>query len=399
MSPSGCVGRSKEFYRTREGISMQRNKKRVLVGMSGGLDSSVTAAMLVREGYEVIGITIKTYKYEDVGGNVGNDSSCCSLDGINDARRVAMMLGIPHYVVDFTEIFKAKIIDDFVDTYMDGETPNPCVRCNRYIKFGEMLRKADSLGAEYIAMGHYASIRYDEQQARWLVARGNDPNKDQSYMLWGLTQESLARTLFPLAGFVKERSRDLAREWGLPIAEKGESYEICFVADNDYRRFLRDNAKRHGIDGLAGGEIVRDGEVLGSHNGYPFYTVGQRKGLGLSNPDPLYVLDVIPSSNTVVVGSEGELDHNMLTADSVNLIKFGQLREPMEFTAKIRYKDPGARAMCSVDPATGMLVVRFAETRRAIAPGQSVVLYDGDDVVGGGVIKTRAFVESPYPNC
>lgn len=363
---------------------MKRNPNRVIVGMSGGVDSSVVAALLVEQGYEVIGITIKTYRYEDVGGNVGNDSSCCSLDGINDARRVCMKLGIPHYVVDFSEAFREHVIDYFIDDYMEGNTPNPCVKCNRTIKWREMLKKADALGAEYIATGHYAHIRRDEETGRYYLSRGQDTKKDQSYALWAVEQELLARTLFPLAGYVKEESRQEALRHGLSIASKGESYEICFIPDNNYGRFLRDNAEE--ATTLEGGDIVLDGKVIGKHQGFPFYTVGQRKGLGVSHHEPLFVLNVLPDSNTVEVGTADKLLHRGLVAHTVNMMKYSSLPEPVELTVKIRYKDEGAPAVCSTLP-DGTLRIEFAEPRRAITPGQSVVLYEGDDVVGGGIIE------------
>ncbi len=356
--------------------------------MSGGVDSSVAAALLVEQGYEVIGITMKTYRYEDVGGNVGNDSSCCSLDGINDARRVAMKLGFPHYVVDFSERFKHDVIDYFVQDYMEGRTPNPCVKCNRHVKWDEMLRKADALGAQWIATGHYAHIRYDDAAERYMLSRGTDRRKDQSYALWGLTQESLSRTLFPLSGFTKDRSRAEAERFGLDIAAKAESYEICFIPDNDYNRFLRDMVP--GLDTkVKGGDIVLDGEKVGTHDGFPFYTVGQRRGLGLSHPEPLYVLNVLPQSNQLLVGTEEKLLSNELIARELNLIKLAELKGEQEFTVKIRYKDEGSPALCSLLP-DGRLLIRFHDARRAITPGQSVVLYDGDDVVGGGIIDDAA---------
>lgn len=357
----------------------------VLVGMSGGLDSSVAAGLLVAQGYNVVGITIKTYRYEDVGGNVGSDTSCCSLDGINDARRVAATLGIPHYVYDFTERFKDEVIDYFVDAYLSGDTPNPCVMCNRTIKWGEMLRRADALGAEFVATGHYARISTHPENGRRVLSRGLDMAKDQSYALWGLTQESLQRTLFPLADFTKPESRRLASEMGLAIAGKKESYEICFIPDNDYNRFLKENVP--GLEErVEHGEVVRDGEVIGEHTGYPFYTVGQRRGLGLTSSDPLYVINIDPVANRVEVGTADELLHRGLRAERVNMIKYPELHEPMRLTAKIRYKDEGATALCWTNES-GELEVVFDEPRRAITRGQSVVLYEGDDVVCGGVIS------------
>jgi tRNA-uridine 2-sulfurtransferase len=358
---------------------------RVIVGMSGGLDSSVAAALLLEQGYEVIGVTIKTYNYEDVGGNVGSETSCCSLDGINDARRVAARLGIPHYVYDFTVPFGAEIIDYFTDAYLAGETPNPCVMCNRKIKWAEMLRRADAIGADFIATGHYARVRHDAGRDRWLLSRGNDPDKDQSYALWGLTQESLARTIFPLAEMTKPESRETARRFGLSVAGKRESYEICFIPDNNYNRFLKEN-----VEGLeekvAGGPIMLDGEQVGTHSGYPFYTVGQRRGLGLSSPDPLFVISIDPTLNAVEVGPAERLMHRGVRAGSVNMIAYPDLAPERRLTVKIRYRDEGAEALCRT-LEDGSLEVLFDEPRRAITPGQSLVLYEGNDVVGGGVIS------------
>ncbi len=368
-------------------MSEQRhlNPKRVLVGMSGGVDSSVAAGLLHEQGYEVIGITIKTYRYEDVGGNVGNDSTCCSLDGINDARRVCQHLGVPHYTVDFSDVFRKNVIDYFIDDYMAGNTPNPCVRCNRTIKWREMIRKADALGAAYIATGHYASIEFDEQSNRRWIRKSPDAKKDQSYMLWSVEQDLLARTLFPLAGFTKDRSRAEGDRLGLPLRSKPESYEICFIPDNDYRRFLRDNVPN--IDERAGnGSIVLDGEIIGEHDGYPFYTVGQRKGLGIAHPEPLFVLNVLPSENVVEVGTADKLLRRGLTAESVNLQMLSSIPTPTPFTVRIRYKDEGAPALCHIDD-DGVLHVMFDEPRQAITPGQSVVLYKDGDVVGGGIIR------------
>lgn len=269
------------MYLVRSGIRQSEpplGKKRVVVAMSGGVDSSVAAGILVRQGYDVIGITIKTYKYEDVGGNTGNESSCCSLDGINDARAVAAQLGFPHYVLDFSEQFGVEVIENFVGEYLAGRTPNPCVVCNRRIKWEELIRKSDALDAAYIATGHYAQVRFDSTTNRYLLSRGRDHSKDQSYALWGLTQESLSRTMFPLAEMTKSEARAVAAEMGLSTAGKGESFEICFIPDNNYERFLKERVpdleKR-----VQGGEMIMDGEVVGKHKGYPFYTVGQRRGL------------------------------------------------------------------------------------------------------------------------
>jgi tRNA-specific 2-thiouridylase len=354
--------------------------------MSGGVDSSVAAALLLEQGYEVIGVTIKTYAYEEVGGNVGNESSCCSLEGINDARRVCLLLGIPYLVVDFTEPFRQQIIEGFVEEYFRGRTPNPCVRCNRTIKWGELLRKADALGAEYIATGHYARLFYDADRGRYRLLRGRDTRKDQSYALWMLPQEFMAHTLFPLGELTKEQVRQEAQRLGLPIAQKAESFELCFVPDNDYRRFLRQYAPERS-ESLRGGIILRDGRPVGRHEGYPFYTIGQRRGLGISAPEPLYVLDILPQDNVLVVGPESQLYHQGLVAREVNLVAFETLPSGgIRCTAKIRYKDEGGMATAWQD-TEGRLWVRFDTPRRAITPGQSVVLYDGQELLGGGVIE------------
>jgi tRNA-specific 2-thiouridylase len=361
---------------------------RVLLGMSGGLDSSVAALLLKQQGHEVIGMTIKTYSYDDISGsNPANDTSCCSLDGINDARSVAMMLGIPHYVTDLTEEFGHEIIDYFKETYLEGKTPNPCVKCNREIKWAAMLRKADALGCEYISTGHYVDLR--EENGRMVISRSKDNAKDQSYALWAVREEHFRRTLFPLSGLTKDEIRAIARENNLPVAGKRESYEICFVSDNDYRRFLRDNVPNIDLKAPKGTFMFHD-QVVGEHNGVPFYTIGQRKGLGLSlptHPEPLYVtgLDVI--NNVVELGDDEELLTKQLTAHSVNMIKYASLpNEGIRVTAKIRYKDEGASAM-AYPISDSEMRVEFESDRRAITPGQSVVLYEGDDVVGGGIIQ------------
>jgi len=352
--------------------------------MSGGLDSAVAAALLVEQGYDVIGITIKTYRYEDVGGAIGGDTSCCSIDGINDARRVARTLGIPHYVYDLTERFRTDVIDDFIGAYLSGATPNPCVVCNRQIKWDEVLRRADALGADFIATGHYARIDRDSLTGAVRLLRSVDRSKDQSYALWGVRAEHLRRTIFPLGTLEKSETREIARSLNLPVASKGESYEICFIPDDDYKRFLNDNV--NGLRGrVADGPIVRDGQVVGTHAGYPFYTVGQRRGLGIAAPEPLFVIDLDPGSNSVIIGSSGELMHRGLRAGRVNLIGCGDLAAPRRLTVRIRYKDPGAAALCVVAP-DGTMEIVFDEPRRAITRGQSVVLYDGDEVVGGGII-------------
>jgi tRNA-specific 2-thiouridylase len=363
-------------------------KPRVVVAMSGGVDSTVAAAILVDQGYDVIGITIKTYSFESVGGNDGNESSCCSLDGIRDAKRAAAKLGFPHYVLDFSEKFGAEVIDNFIDEYLSGHTPNPCVICNRKIKWQELILKSSALGAEYIATGHYARVMHDEKTGRYCIARGRDSAKDQSYALWGLTQDSLSRTMFPLASLTKEETRALGERFGLANMRKPESYEICFIPDDNYERFLKE--RRPELEGsVAGGEIVMDGEVVGKHRGFPFYTVGQRRGIGVSRPEPLYVTSIDVETNRIEVGKEGHLYHSSLIAGNVNLQKYSDCRNPLRVDARIRYKDRGGMATIQ-EMEEGKIRVAFDERRRAITAGQSVVFYEGDDVVGGGVIESIA---------
>jgi tRNA-specific 2-thiouridylase len=360
------------------------SKKRVVVAMSGGVDSSVAAGILVRQGYDVIGITIKTYKYEDVGGNTGNESSCCSLDGINDARAVAAQLGFPHYVLDFSEQFGVEVIENFVGEYLAGRTPNPCVVCNRRIKWEELIRKSDALGAAYIATGHYAQVRFDSSTNRYLLSRGRDHSKDQSYTLWGLTQKSLSRTIFPLAGMTKSEARAVAEEMGLPTAGKGESFEICFIPDNNYERFLKERVPDLEKQ-VQGGEMIMNGEVVGKHKGYPFYTIGQRRGLGTAFGAPVYVTEIDGATNQVHLSGEAALFRRELIGRDANLIKYPTLTSPLRVDARIRYKDEGGAATVQ-SLEGGRVKVAFDEARRAITPGQSVVFYEGEDVVGGAVI-------------
>jgi len=359
---------------------------RIVTGMSGGVDSSVAAALLVEQGYDVIGITIKTYDYESVGGNIGNDSSCCSLDGINDARRVCSDLGIPHYVLDFSEAFREQVIEPFIGEYLQGRTPNPCVLCNRGVKWERLIRKGLSIGADYVAMGHYARIGHDEQRERFWISRGNDSSKDQSYALWMLNQDSIRRTIFPLAGHSKEEVRKEAGRLGIHVEGKNESYEICFIPDDDYGRFLREN-----VDGLdrrvEGGDILFEGKKVGQHSGYPFYTIGQRRGLNLAVGEPVYVTEIDPENNTISVGRNNELLHTGCILGDVNMQKHPFPAAPQRVLAKVRYRDSGSPATL-IPQADGTLLLQFDEAKRAITPGQSSVCYDGDDIVCGGIIRS-----------
>jgi len=359
-------------------------KEKIVVAMSGGVDSSVAAALLVQQGYDVIGVTIKTYRFEDVGGNTTNESTCCSLDGINDARRVASILGFPHYVLDFSEQFGAEVIDNFVEEYLHGRTPNPCVICNRRIKWEELIRKASTLGADMIATGHYARVNYNSENGRYYISRGMDTTKDQSYALWTLSQDSLSRTIFPLAEMTKAEARSFGEEAGLPGMNKGESYEICFIPDNNYERFLKERRPEL-AEQVKDGEIVMDGEVVGTHNGFPFYTIGQRRRIGVFRPEPLYVTAVDHKQNRIEVGTNDKLYSDHLLAQQVNLQKYIDCTQLLRVDARIRYKDKGGMATIG-GRSDGSISVSFDEARRAITPGQSVVFYEGDDVVGGGVI-------------
>ncbi|HHJ51516.1 MAG TPA: tRNA 2-thiouridine(34) synthase MnmA, partial [Phaeodactylibacter sp.] len=315
---------------------------RVLVAMSGGIDSTVTAMLMHEQGYEVVGITMKTWDYANVGGSK-KETGCCSLDSINDARQVSVDMGFHHFIVDIREEFGDYVIENFIDEYLAGRTPNPCVLCNTHIKWSALLKRADALDCEFIATGHYARIK--EENGRYFISKAADPLKDQSYVLWGLGQENLRRSRFPLGGMTKTEVRRLAKEFGYEeLSKKGESYEICFVPDNDYRSFLKRQVP--GLEEkLKGGKFVNTkGEVLGEHQGYPFYTIGQRKGLGIALGYPAFVLEIHPDTNTVVLGTEEELVRNGMTVGQLNLQKYPHLPEGLEALTKIRYRDPGAFA-------------------------------------------------------
>jgi tRNA-uridine 2-sulfurtransferase len=357
-------------------------KGKVLVAMSGGLDSSVVALLLHKEGYEVIGVTMKTWDYATAGGNT-RTTGCCSLDDINDARQLAVDHGFPHTIIDIRGEFGDHIIDNFVDEYIAGRTPNPCVLCNTHIKWDALLRRADQLGCQYIATGHYAQVR--EENGRFVISKGLDETKDQSYVLWGLSQENLARTIFPLGKMHKKDIRQLALDLGYEaLARKSESYEICFIPDNDYRGFLK--RKVPGLEEkVSGGDFVdSSGKVLGQHKGYPFYTIGQRKGLEIALGEPMYVISIRPDTNTVVLGTEKELLKTEMRVRDINFIKYPSIEGEMELLVKVRYKHAGS--MARVSQQGNSATVRFFEEVSAIAPGQSAVFYDGSDVVGGGFI-------------
>lgn len=361
--------------------------------MSGGVDSTVAAILLHRMGYQVIGMTMKTWDYASSGGNK-KETGCCSLDSINDARQVAVDMGFPHYIIDIREEFGESVIDDFVEEYLAGRTPNPCVLCNTHIKWEALLRRADAMDCTYIATGHYASIRQDK--GRYVISKGLDAYKDQSYVLWGLSQDCMARTIFPLGNLRKKEIRKMVEEMGYPsLAKKSESYEICFIPDNDYRGFLKRRVE--GLeDRVAGGVFIdTQGNPIGEHDGYPFFTVGQRKGLGTAFGEPMFVTEIRPETNTVVLGRIEDLNRQGMIVRNVNWQKMDVIPPGTEALVKVRYKDPGTPAqLFPLESRTNSqrVSVEFHGPVAAIAPGQSAVFYDGDDVLGGG------HIESSYEN-
>ena len=356
--------------------------KRVIAAMSGGVDSSVTAALLVHEGYDVVGITMRLGAPDTIEVETERPN-CCTVDSIEDARRVATQLGIPFYGVNYEELFSEKIVDYFADEYLAGRTPSPCVICNRDLKFGKLLNLADQLECDYIATGHYTRVEQDPDTGRYLLRTARYPEKDQSYFLFSLTQAQLSRAMMPLGEYTKEQVRELAKKYQLYTAEKQESQELCFIADSNYRRFLKDRIPEK----IKEGEIVdATGTVLGKHQGIPFYTVGQRRGLGISAGVPLYVTGINAKDNTVMVGGSEELLADTMQVERINLIAMDELNEPIRANVKIRSRDEGAPA--TIYPLSDTEVqVKFDEPRRAITPGQATVFYDGSLVVGGGWIR------------
>ena len=361
---------------------MSRHGK-VLVAMIGGIDSTVVALMLHEQGYEVIGITMKTWDYASSGGNK-KETGCCNLDSFNDARAAAVHHGFPHYILDIREEFGGFVVENFVDEYLAGRTPNPCVMCNTHIKWRALLKRANAMDCAFIATGHYAKVR--EENGRHLISKGIDETKDQSYVLWGLQQDLLGRTILPLGGYRKTAIRQMAHDFGYPeLAKKSESYEICFVPDNDYRGFLKRNVE--GLEErMKGGTFVdKQGKVLGQHKGYPFYTIGQRKGLDIALGKPAFVTAIDPNTNTVVLGDEEDLMKKDMYVAKMNYIKYAGINDGMEATIRIRYKDMGSAGTLH-NKDTG-ISVSFYENAKGIAPGQSAVFYEGDDVIGGGIIQ------------
>lgn len=358
------------------------DNQRVVVAMSGGVDSSLTAALLRDRGYDVIGVTMQIWP--SFMAPPEGEGGCCSLSAVEDARRVASVLGIPFYVVNFQDLFQREVIDHFADEYAAGRTPNPCIVCNSVVKFGALLHRARQLNAGFLATGHYARITFDEASGRFLLKRAIDSHKDQTYALYGLTQEQLAATLFPLGDYHKTETRRLAAEYGLAVAQKPDSQEICFVQD-DYRDFL----KEYRPSLQKPGQIVdREGHVLGRHEGVAFYTIGQRKGLGAIDSRRTYVIDIEPDANRVVVGPNAGVFCEGLVAERLNWIAIGSLTGEVRVEAKIRYSVPPTPA--TIRPAgEGRVDVQFDTPQRAVSPGQAVVFYQGDTVVGGGTIMKR----------
>ncbi|BDU69356.1 tRNA-specific 2-thiouridylase MnmA [Geothrix oryzae] len=358
-----------------------RRGDRVLAAMSGGVDSSVMAALLHRAGYEVIGISMQLF---DKKGLQTSEGKCCTLDDFQDARRVAYDLGFAHYVMDFEERFRTTVIEGFIQGYLDGETPSPCIRCNQHLKFSTLMDRAEALGAAFVATGHYATISHED--GRWHLRKASDPAKDQSYFLFHHHQATLARTLFPLAHLTKPEVRRLGAELGLHLAEKPESQEICFVTQDRYDAFLEAEGR---APGLGDGDIRHlDGRVLGRHHGYWRHTIGQRRGLGVAFADPLYVIRLEPATNTVWVGGEADLFGQELVARELTWVD-GPPEGPLACEARIRSRSPEAEALVIPLP-DGRVKVAFAEPQRAIAPGQAVVFYQDGEVLGGGWIDVCA---------
>lgn len=360
--------------------------------MSGGVDSSTVAAMLRAEGHNVIGLTMQLWNQRRLAGREGMPESvqgrCCSLDDVYDARRVAETIGIPYYVVNHEERFERDVVRPFVEEYLSGRTPIPCSLCNNHLKFDQLLTVARQIGADRVATGHYAQVAFDEPTGRWLLKRPADKSKDQTYFLFGLTQEQLSRTLFPLGGMTKPEVRELARKHSLVIAEKPDSQEICFVPGGDYKRFLDAYLAEQGEPPLEtpGEMVTTDGQVIGEHTGIHNFTVGQRKGLGVATGSPLYVIQIKGDTKQVVVGNDEELYSRSLRTHRVNLISVAELHGPMRVAVKIRHRHQPAPATIQ-STAPDQILVTFDAPQRAITPGQAAVFYDGDIVVGGGWIE------------
>ncbi len=358
-----------------------RKNKTVVVAMSGGVDSSVAAALLKKEGYNLIGVTMKTWGFDDF---PLKDSGCCSLETIYNAKNVCEQLGFNHYTLDFTERFNDTVITNFIDEYMKGHTPNPCVLCNKVIKWGALLEKAESLGADYIATGHYAKLNYNKSINRYNIRLSSDSHKDQTYALWRLSQNALSRTLFPLGEFDKTKIREIARDMNLKPAETPDSQEICFVPNNDYRELLQiripDFSSKYGK-----GDIIYKDKKIGFHKGFANYTIGQRKGLEISLGKPVYVTKIDAENNIIVVDDENYLYNTGFIANEINLMMYEKLEKPLTAKVKIRYKDAGSDAIIEQIDNDKIKVI-FDKPKKSITPGQSAVFYIDDNVLAGGII-------------
>ncbi|MCH4888548.1 tRNA 2-thiouridine(34) synthase MnmA [Acidaminobacter sp. JC074] len=359
------------------------DKKKVVVGMSGGVDSAVAAYVLKEQGYEVIGITMKLWE-EDEENYAEDYGGCCSLSSVEDARLVCEKLDIPFYVINYNERFIETVVDNFIDEYLNGHTPSPCIRCNKYIKFDELLKTAHGLGAYYVATGHYGIIGYNEDLDRYTISKSKELRKDQTYMMYSLSQDQIKHTLMPLGVFEsKEEVRQIAEREDLIVARKNDSQEICFVIDDDYARFVKEHSKKK----IPKGKFVDlEGNVLGDHKGIIHYTIGQRKGLGVTFGKPMYVVEIRPKTNEVVLGDNDDVFKTELTAKEFNIITKKELTEPLQCDGKVRYSSK--TAPCTIYPLEGdRIKAVFDQPQRAVTPGQSVVFYDGDLLLGGGVIE------------
>ncbi|MBQ7718106.1 MAG: tRNA 2-thiouridine(34) synthase MnmA [Clostridia bacterium] len=352
-----------------------------IIAMSGGVDSAVAAYLMKNSGHECIGITMKLFDNADI--NLSKAHTCCSLDDVQDARSVAYSLGMPHYVFNFADRFRETVINKFVESYENASTPNPCIDCNKYLKFDKLYSRAKELDYNYVVTGHYAVVEYSEKVNRYILKKSHDPRKDQTYVLWTLTQEQLAHTYFPLGTLTKSEVRKIAEENGFINAKKHDSQDICFVPDGKYAEFIE---KYRGKKYPEGNFIDTEGNLIGKHRGIIHYTLGQRRGLGISSDGRLYVCRIDPEHNAVTLGKEEDLYSTTLTASNINLISVPRLDKPTRLELKVRYSQNGAMATVT-QTGDDMITAVFDTPQRAITRGQSVVMYDGDVVVGGGIIS------------